>query len=414
LSAFRLLDAACRWNLLKLFSAGLLFWASLTCLLPTLPLYIQFLGGSSQQVGVVIGGFAIGLLLVRPRLGRMADQQGRKRVIQIGMAVATIAPLTYLVTPVIPLLFGLRAFHGISVAAFTTAYSALVADLAPAKVRGEIIGIMSLCNPIGMALGPALGSWLQETWGYPVLFLVSAGLGLLGWGMIASVDEPDRESLTVTGDTAFWSLLRRPEVLIPALMLLLVGLAFGTLMTFLPLYLKSANTHLSPGLFYSAAALASFSTRVLAGPASDRLGRGLFISLSLAIYGTSLWMLHSSQTETEFIVAAIVEGAGFGMLIPMVISLISDRFSAQERGRAFGLCLGGLDLGGAIASPVMGSLALVTGYRPLFAIGSGLTFAALLLFMTQSSGGLRPSLRFATGQAKDGFALPIGRQSRSV
>ncbi|NJQ96982.1 MAG: MFS transporter, partial [Hydrococcus sp. CSU_1_8] len=78
-------------------------------------------------------------------------------------------------------LMAIRAFHGISIAAFTTGYSALVVDISPLKQRGELIGYMSLAVPIGMAIGPALGGYLQDSIGYTPLFLVSAGLGLLGF-----------------------------------------------------------------------------------------------------------------------------------------------------------------------------------------------------------------------------------------
>ncbi|MBD0363110.1 MAG: MFS transporter, partial [Coleofasciculus sp. C3-bin4] len=49
-----------RKNLLVLFAAGLLFWASLGSLLPTLPLYVEDVGGTTQQIGLVMGSFAIG------------------------------------------------------------------------------------------------------------------------------------------------------------------------------------------------------------------------------------------------------------------------------------------------------------------------------------------------------------------
>ncbi len=56
----------------------------------------------------------------------------------------------------------------------------LSADIAPAQKRGEVIGYMSLVNPIGMAVGPALGGFLQAGVGYTALFLLSSGLGFIG------------------------------------------------------------------------------------------------------------------------------------------------------------------------------------------------------------------------------------------
>ncbi|GBE95394.1 major facilitator superfamily protein [Nostoc cycadae WK-1] len=180
LKAFNTFDTDLRRNLLILFAAGLLFWSSTAAFLPTLPLYIQDVGGSKQEIGIVMGGFAIGLLLFRPMLGKLADKRGRKLVLLIGTAVAAIAPFGYLVFTSIPLLFWLRIFHGISIAAFTTGYTALVADLAPVSIRGEIISYMSLTAPIGLAVGPAIGGYLQETSGYSRLFLFTATIAFIG------------------------------------------------------------------------------------------------------------------------------------------------------------------------------------------------------------------------------------------
>ena len=165
-SPFTELDAAEVRDLSILFITGLLFWTSITTMLPTLPTYVQELGGTTQQVGLVMGCFAIGLLFSRTWLGQLADRHSRKIVLLIGTVVGAIAPLGYLWINSIAGLMAVRAFHGISIAAFTTAYSALVIDLSPLKHRGEIVGYMSLAVPIGMAIGPAVGGILQTSHGY--------------------------------------------------------------------------------------------------------------------------------------------------------------------------------------------------------------------------------------------------------
>ena len=71
-------------------------------------------------------------------------------------------------------------FHGISIAAFTTGFSALVADLSPPKQRGELIGYMGLVNPVGLGIGPAIGGFVQAEYGYPPLFIMSFALGMMG------------------------------------------------------------------------------------------------------------------------------------------------------------------------------------------------------------------------------------------
>ncbi|MEM8779631.1 MAG: MFS transporter, partial [Cyanobacteria bacterium P01_G01_bin.49] len=180
LTTFANLKSAQRHSLFLLLGTGLLFWISLTTLLPILPIYIADLGGTKAQVGLVMGSFAIGLLVSRTGLGYLADTRSRKLILRIGTLVAGIAPLGYLALPSVFPLMAVRAVHGVSVAAFTTGYSALVVDLSPPKQRGELIGYMSLVTPIGMGIGPALGGFLQESFGYTTLFITSASFGFLG------------------------------------------------------------------------------------------------------------------------------------------------------------------------------------------------------------------------------------------
>ncbi len=384
-------------------------------LLPTLPLYIEDVGGTTQQIGIVMGSFALGLIVCRAWLGRLADRRGRKVVLLIGMTVAAIAPLGYLFVKSIPLLMVLRAFHGISIAAFTTGYSALVVDLSPLSKRGEIIGYMSLVTPIGSAVGPAIGGLVQAQAGYTPLFWLASVLGVLGLFGANQVNEPqsvnqspdDQEasSKSSAAQQQFWRLLASPRLRIPALVLLLIGVAFGALSTFIPLFIKDAKVDLNPGLFYTAAAIASFISRIIIGRASDRYGRGIFITGSIFSYALAMLILSHAYTASAFLAGGFLEGAGAGTLLPMMIALISDRSSPQERGRVFALCITGFDVGIAIAGPVLGSLIEPIGYRGMFTITTILSFLALIIFATLSSKNLSHSFRFAFGRERDIYAL---------
>jgi len=395
-----------------LFTAGLLFWSSLASLLPTLPLYVQFVGGTKQQIGFVMGAFAIGLLLSRAQLGKLADSTGRKIVLLVGASVAAIAPLGYLLAQSIPLLLLIRAFHGISIAAFTTAYSALVTDLSPPGKRGELIGYMSLVSPIGLALGPAIGGFVQAWVGYTPLFAMSATFAATAVFFTSKIAEPNFADLTKSDSLSeeknsqkYWQMLWNPRVRIPALVLLVVGLVFGTLSTFMPLFIQETKANLNPGLFYSTAAIASFGMRLVTGRASDKYGRGLFISGGLICYVLSMLLLYLANNSGAFLISALVEGCAGGTVMPMMVTLMSDRCEPHERGRLFSLCIGGFDLGIAIAGPTLGFVAEQVGYRNMFGLAAGLAGLALLIFITQSSKGLSNSMKFAIGRGKDIYAL---------
>lgn len=407
MKVFHKFNSQLRRNLLTLFTAGLLFWSSLSSLLPTLPLFFEDSGASKQQIGIIMGSFAIGLLLFRPWLGRLADKRGRKIVLLIGILVAAIAPLGYQFITSIHLLITLRAFHGISIAAFATAYIALVADLAPPSHRGEIIGYMSLVNPMGLAIGPALGGYLQAGIGDTALFVFSAGSACLGVLCVLPIVNPPVQTVeqTEVENTNFWRILFSPRVRVPAFVMLMIGLAVGGLHTFVALFIKSTQVDLNPGLFYTAAAISSFTGRLFVGRASDRFGRGLFVTIGLMMYSLSMLILWQAFNPSTFLIAAFIEGAGGGTLIPMISTLMADRSLPQERGRIFALCIAGFDVGIAIAGPVLGFLAEQVGYRNIFVVSAGLTAIGILVFLTQSSKDLPTSVRFALGRAQDAYAL---------
>jgi MFS family permease len=412
-NAFISLKPSTRRNLLTLFTAGLLFWFSMTSLLPVLPLYIQDVGGTKQQVGLVMGCFAIGLILSRTWLGQLADRRGRKIIILIGTAVAATAPLGYLIVQSIPALMALRAFHGISIAAFTTGYSALVVDLSPVKQRGELIGYMSLAIPMGMAIGPALGGYIEANFGYTPLFLASASSGFLAWLGAWQVKEKlkttkinlEQDNLQGEPNRNFRQLLKNPALTMPAIIMLNIGLVFGTLITFLPLYVSESELSINAGLFYAVTAVASFIARAVVGRASDMFGRGLFITGSLVCYSISMALLAVSTTPFVFLLAAAIEGTGAGIIIPMMIALMSDRSYAGERGKVYALCIGGFDLGIAIAGPILGSFAVILSYSAMFFLAGGLAGLGLLIFLTKSSKNLGHSLRFAFGKEKDMYTV---------
>ncbi|MGA1410572.1 MAG: MFS transporter [Prochlorotrichaceae cyanobacterium] len=489
ITALETLSPNCRRSLKRLFGAGLLFWGSLSMLLPTLPLYISDRGGDLQQVGLVVGSFAIGLLCFRPWLGQSADRQGRKPVLLAALGVAATAPVGYLLMGNLALLIGWRTYHGLSVAGFTIAYLTWVVDLVPPAQRGEIIGYMTLVNPIGLSVGPALGGFLLEAFGYPPLFLTASLLGSLSLFLASTAQErpeaivnfPSLENAPANTEFAdppltsppfgktsslpahslgYWlqsfvlplgwrvvvimfamgaipilvhglglssyliwfflpfyglaaflglhlhpgSQVWRPGIWVIPLCLLLLGLSFGTVTTFIALFLKTTGLALNPGWFYTTAALASFSVRLIVGRYSDRYGRGIFLTASFLLYTLAMLQLANATTIVAFLGGAAFEGAGFGILISIIAALVADRSPAQERGQIFSICLAGLDVGIAIAGPLLGSWADYQGYRATFQVATLLSGLALLVFLLYGNKTLLSSLRFGLGLSPDDYA----------
>jgi MFS family permease len=410
ITTFTNLDTHLRKNLTAVFWAGLFFWSSMASQLPTLPLYIRTLTQSYDQIGIIMGSFAIGLLVCRSYLGKLSDRKGRRYTMRIGLIVAAVVPLCYALLPSIPLLMFFRAIHGISIAAFASSYSALVADLAPIEKRGEIIGYMSLVNPLGLAFGPAIGGLMQETWGYQPLFITASLLAFGGLLLTTQIETEgnisDRQAFAKEIKKAeFWQTFLNPRVRVPSTILLLVGFAFGTLSAFMPILMEQKHIALNAGLFYMAAALSGFIIRFPVGRLSDQWGRGIFISIGIFFYALSMAIIYFASHDYEFLLSGIAEGIGSGIVIPAIVALLADRTVPEERGYVFGMTWIGFDLGIAFAGPVMGKMVGFVGLTNIFAIATAFCLLGLVIFATQSNKTVNESFRFAIGKTSDRYAI---------
>jgi MFS family permease len=269
---------------------------------------------------------------------------------------------------------------------------------------------MSLVNPIGTAVGPAFGSFIQESGGYVPLFVTSAGLGALSLIGVFLIDEPDRSfqpQTTGTGDRplSFGQTLLSRAVSIPTFVMSVGGLIFGTIVSFLPLYLRQAEIDLSAGWFFTVVAIASLTVRLTTGRASDKYGRGVFITIGLICYSLCAGLLWTANSSSAVLLAALFEGLAAGLIIPITIALMTDRCPPQERGKFFSICIGGFDVGLAIAGPIFGLLAEEMGYRNMFATNLVLGCLGIVVFCTLSNQSLSRSFKFALGRAKDVYAI---------
>ncbi len=410
LTTFYNLDTHLRKNLTAIFWTGLFFWSSMASQLPTIPLYIRTLTQSFDEIGIVMGSFAIGLLVCRSYLGRLADRKGRRYTMRIGLIVAAIVPLCYAALPSIPLLILFRAIHGISIAAFAASYSALIADLAPVEKRGEVIGYMSLVNPLGLAFGPAIGGLMYEAWGYQPLFVSASLLAFAGLLLTTQIETEgnigDRQASSKNAvKLGFWKTFLNPRVRVPSTILLLVGLSFGTLSSFMPLLMQQKHIALNAGLFYMAAALSGFIIRFPVARLSDEWGRGIFISMGTFFYGLSMAIIYFANHDYEFLLSGIAEGIGSGIVIPAVVALLADRTVPQERGYVFGMTWIGFDVGIALAGPIMGKMIGLVGITNIFAIATGLCILGIVIFGTQSNKSVSASFKFALGKTSDRYAI---------
>jgi MFS family permease len=365
------------------FLACFLFFSSVHLLITPLPLYIQKLGGSATQVGLAQTSFAISALIVRPYVGRLIDTRGRKLALLLGAAVFTLAPLCYTQVSSVLALQAARLFHGIGIASFTTAFYTLLADITPPSRWGAAMGLGGIAPSFAMILASPAGTTLLQHTSFTVVFLAASLIGLASLVVVLPIAEPRHQvSPSPTGDSTSVGLLdvaRMRGVLAPSLAMLTVGLTYGTLYAFLPLFVVDRDLG-NAGLFFTALSLSLVAARSTLGRLSDRVGRLPVVLPMFGFLALSSVGLNWTYSFGTLIVMALLLGIGFGGGRVGLETIVVDTAPAPARGRALSLVYFCFDLGIGVAGVLIGAVVDLTGYGQGYLLVGAACLLTVLLF----------------------------------
>ncbi|HUG15813.1 MAG TPA: MFS transporter [Thermomicrobiales bacterium] len=345
-------------------ATGFALFTSFMLMLAILPLHLkEELGGTDAAVGLIIGVFAFAALFPRPFIGREIDRSGSKRFLMAGAVIFVFASLLYLVAGNIPLLMGVRVLHGVGMACFHTAAFSFVAELAPARRRGEAMGIWGLMSTFATAIGPFVGLIIRDSAGTGAVFLVSAACAATGMFLIAFVREPPRAVYDTPRDGGLFE----PAVLTPAIMVVLLTLVYGAVSSFVLLYADERDIA-RKGLYFTAFAAAVLASRVFGGRLADRYGRWAVILPAMTVTACAMLTLAITSSLPLLLLAGMLFGLGFGAGHPAMTALAVDLVRPERRGAGMATFTSAFELGIGSGSIVMGLVAASTGYAAMFAI----------------------------------------------
>ena len=116
--------------------------------------------------------------------GRLADIRGRKKVFAYGMGVFTAASFLSAMSPSAVILILFRVLQGIgSSMVFATGIAILTSVFRPQE-RGRVLGINVAAVYAGLSLGPFLGGFLTQHFGWRSIFLATVPLGLISIALV--------------------------------------------------------------------------------------------------------------------------------------------------------------------------------------------------------------------------------------
>lgn len=364
------------------------FFGSFFYLISVLPEYVDEIGGSPFQVGLIVAAFAIIPLLTRPFVGRFADQGHRVRMMQIGVAslIGSLALMT--LSEDIWSLFALRLAQGIGLAMYPTAAGSMVAELAPLPRRGEGVGYFGMASSAAQMIFPALGVWILGQWGFNVVFLTAAATSAFTFLVVSTLSEPTAAAPPSEHD-APGELLPRATIF-PMAVFMTVTFSIGAATAFLPL-LNDERDFGNVGMYFFFIGAVAVVGRPLAGRISDQYGRAVIMAPALLAAAIGMVVLAVAQTTELMLLSGALVGGGLAGTHTGAFALSLDRVRDNQRGSATAIFQWAWDIGGLTSGIALGVIASQISISAVFWVSAVIAVLGLaLLLYGHSVGWTRP------------------------
>jgi len=349
------------------------------------PLFITGHGGNQQDIGIIMGIFALASALCRPWIAEMIDRIGRKRSYTIGCSIMTLMPLLYLplqgtLSSYYPLLILLRIIHGIGLAICFTAIFTFIVDLIPEGRLNEGIGMFGTSGLIGMAVGPMVAELMLEKYGFSAFFLTASILAAAALLLQAPIkDRHHLQPEESKPSASFFALLKTRKQLVCGGLAVLFGFGLAATGSFIAPFAQAR--HLSYiSLYYIAYSTAAVGVRFIAGKMADRLGENQIIPWGLTIAATGLLLVPLVHGDFLLLVVGFIFGIGHGLLFPALNAMAVRDEPYVVRGKVTGIFTGGIDAGIFCGALILGTIGELTGFTVLFICAGLMVLSGLYLF----------------------------------
>jgi MFS family permease len=311
--------------------------------------------GGAQYKGLIISLFAMTAAISRPFSGKLTDTIGRLPIMYFGAFAAMICSFLY---PFILTLSGfllLRIFHGLSTGFKPTATTAYLADIISTERLGELMGLLGFAGSIGMALGPAIGSWIAQAYSINTMFYASSLVALASILFIAGMKETKKDKVPFS-----LSLLKihpkdmlERSVLAPSITLFLTSFSFGTILTVTQDYSDFLGLK-NRGVFFTFLLTSSLCVRIFAGKASDKYGRVKLLKIAAILLFVGMTIIGFSSNYYVFLFGAIVYGVSSGISSPSIMAWAADLAPAAKIGNGMSTLFLALEIGIMLGALVSG------------------------------------------------------------
>ncbi|MBN9043069.1 MAG: MFS transporter [Rhizobiales bacterium 62-47] len=350
-----------------------------------LPVYlVTVLRASTLTVGLIEGLAEATAMITKVFSGALSDWLGRRKLLAaIGYGLSAVTKPIFPLATTIEWVVAARFLDRVGKGVRGAPRDALVADLAPARLRGASFGLRQSLDTIGAFLGPlaALGLMLLTRDNYAMVFWIAVVPAFFALAlMVFGVAEPERAAATLEKPKPRFSdawRLSRPFWAVVGVAVVLTLARFSEAF----LVLRAQNVGLAIAIVPAVMVVMNIVYALSAYPAgvlSDRFGRQgvLIVGVSTLVFADLI--LAFTTSVPVLLVGVVFWGLHMGLAQGLLATLVADTAPAELRGTAFGVFNLASGIAMLIASVVAGALWDIYGPVATFLAGAALTAMALI------------------------------------
>ncbi len=356
-------------NYLRVWGANFLLYFSFMLLTPLFPLYLsETFDADKQMIGLVLSGYTLTALLIRPFSGYLVDSFPRRVVLLASFFLFFVLFIGYPLSATLWLFAVVRTLHGAPFGMATVSNSTVAIDVLPASRRAEGIGYYGLSNNIATAISPTIALIIYGMTGnYDSIFI----LAILVSGLAFYCNYTLKLSPRPLASTKRPPLSLDRFILLKAwrqgLCMACFSFSYGILSTYIAIYGKEElGITEGTGLFFLLLSAGLICSR-LTGGRSLRKGRVTQnASLGVLVSLVGYFVFAFCHNAWGYYGAALIIGLGNGHMFPAFQTMFLNLASNDQRGTANSTLYVSWDTGVGIGVLLGGMVAEHWGYHPAF------------------------------------------------
>ena len=315
--------------------------ASISLVMPFIPVYVEQLGTPKDQIelfsGLAISVTAFASAVVAPIWGNLADRKGRKLMMIRAAAGMTLTMGSLAFVPNAYWLLIMRFWNGI-LSGYIPNATAMIASQAPREKSGWALGTLSTGAIAGNLIGPSMGGALAQWFGMENVFLITGALLMITTVLTIFLVKEDFhpiEKKDLISTKEIFSKMDHLSILIGLFITtLILQIGITTISPILTLYIRelsgsTENILFVSGLIVSIAGVSAVFSSPKLGKLGDMIGNQKVLIGGLILAFCCYLPMAFVTTPLQLGILRFILGFSTGALMPSVNTLIS-KITPQE------------------------------------------------------------------------------------